>query len=452
SAAALADDLRRYLAGRPIQARRLNFAQRGVRWCRRNPVVAGLMTAVVGLLAAAVVILTTSNTRIRREAMAKDVALATAQEAVDQMLLRVANDKLTELPMSHPLREALLQDALDFYNGFLAKADADPRVRENAATILQSLGCLQRELGSYDEACQSYERSVRLLRTIVDEDPQPPNLREKLAAAQEGLAYSWQLNPASLSEQKAAARYRQALETYRELQRDWPDRRQPMNLCLRRSADLAFRRGDRKEAEQLWRESIESGEAYLADHPENCDARSNLCWAYADLADTILLPSPERIAEGEPLLQQGLKHASIILAANPKSGQAREVAAFLHCRLGQFYSRTGVADAVVDHCRQAVTAVDALCSEVPWNHSYWLNAIYIHDDVMRSLQTAGRANDSRSLVHSMHRWLEQVAPRVPDEPAPQADLARCREQLAHLLEMTRDTAKPVESSAGSSSP
>jgi hypothetical protein len=221
---------------------------------------------------------------------------------------------------------------------------------------------------------------------------------------------------------------------------------------LRRSADLAFRRGDRKEAEQLWRESIETGEAYLTQHPENGDARSNLCWAYADLADTILLPSPERIAKAEPLLQQGLKHSSFILAANPKSGQAREVAAFLHCRLGQYYSRTGDGDAVADHCRQAVTAVEALCSEVPWNHSYWLNAIYIHDDVMRSLQAAGRANDSRSLVDSMHRWLEQVVPRVPDELAPQADLARCREQLVRLHQMTSEVAEPVAPPTGSSSP
>jgi serine/threonine protein kinase/WD40 repeat protein len=50
TAEALADDLRRFLADRPIQARRSTWAEQGWRWCRRNPVVAGLMAAVASLL------------------------------------------------------------------------------------------------------------------------------------------------------------------------------------------------------------------------------------------------------------------------------------------------------------------------------------------------------------------------------------------------------------------
>src|SRR5262249_26196996 len=43
----LADDLRRWLEGEPIRARRLAPLERAGRWCRRNPLVAGLVTAVV---------------------------------------------------------------------------------------------------------------------------------------------------------------------------------------------------------------------------------------------------------------------------------------------------------------------------------------------------------------------------------------------------------------------
>src|SRR5262249_9558439 len=46
SAADLADDLRRYREGRPIRARPVGPVGRGWRWCRRNPAVAGLLTAV----------------------------------------------------------------------------------------------------------------------------------------------------------------------------------------------------------------------------------------------------------------------------------------------------------------------------------------------------------------------------------------------------------------------
>jgi len=76
SAAALADDLQRFLADRPIRARRITWAGHTWRWCRRNPVVAGLLSTVAALLVVTSIVLAISNARISRaldqEVKAKD--------------------------------------------------------------------------------------------------------------------------------------------------------------------------------------------------------------------------------------------------------------------------------------------------------------------------------------------------------------------------------------------
>jgi WD40 repeat protein/tRNA A-37 threonylcarbamoyl transferase component Bud32 len=65
SAGALAEDLRRFVAGKPIQARPVGHTERVWRWCRRNPVVAWLTFSIAFLVTAAAIVLLNATLRLR---------------------------------------------------------------------------------------------------------------------------------------------------------------------------------------------------------------------------------------------------------------------------------------------------------------------------------------------------------------------------------------------------
>jgi WD40 repeat protein len=67
SAEALAEDLERWLAGEPIQARSIGLASRLWRWCRRNRLVAGLCGLAALLLVSVIIILLVSVYWIAQE-------------------------------------------------------------------------------------------------------------------------------------------------------------------------------------------------------------------------------------------------------------------------------------------------------------------------------------------------------------------------------------------------
>ena len=60
-----AEDLRRWLAGEPITVRRVSYAERLVRWCQRNRVLASLVATAALLLVAVAVVSTVSAVRLK---------------------------------------------------------------------------------------------------------------------------------------------------------------------------------------------------------------------------------------------------------------------------------------------------------------------------------------------------------------------------------------------------
>jgi serine/threonine-protein kinase len=223
SAEELGADLQRFIDDEPILARPLSLPERGWRWCRHNPLVAGLTAALLLLLlsltVASVVAAGYYDRLAKREArsaqderdarLAADQARSQADEAhqravanlqeaerqrkraeanflkaraaVDDYLTRVSESQLIKVPGLQPLRQELLQSALRFYQEFLQEHGADPGLRAELAAAHLRVARINAELGRQADARVAFDLAIAEYRGALARQPGDRDLKAGLA-------------------------------------------------------------------------------------------------------------------------------------------------------------------------------------------------------------------------------------------------------------------------------
>jgi serine/threonine protein kinase/Flp pilus assembly protein TadD len=158
TAAEMAEDLRRFLADRPVRARRASALERLWRWCRRNPVVAGLLAALVLVCAGGFAGVTWKW----REAELAREREGRARREADERAAHIRRD-LERLQAAYSFLESA---DLDAHRGRWAAAEAfytrAVQARPDVASPWNERGVFYTRLGLWDLAAADFAESFRI--------------------------------------------------------------------------------------------------------------------------------------------------------------------------------------------------------------------------------------------------------------------------------------------------
>ena len=187
------EDLRRYLEGRPVGARRDTLAYRGAKFVRRNKwgVAAAALIAVV-LLGG--VIGVAWQARIARAQRAEAVAQRIKAEKRFNEVRKLANavlfefnDGLVKLPGSMPLQELALKRALEYLDSLAQDVGDDAALQSELATAYEKVGSVLGNqafnLGQMAEGLKHYRKAHALREAVVAKDPGNQKARQDLASS-----------------------------------------------------------------------------------------------------------------------------------------------------------------------------------------------------------------------------------------------------------------------------
>ncbi|HUE73700.1 MAG TPA: protein kinase, partial [Pirellulaceae bacterium] len=483
TASGLAADVQRYLSDEPVQACPPSAGYRFRKFARRNKVALGGASAVAAALLLGIfgtswqayratqqrdravaaeelaekrleaevearrdaeserqkAVLTREETETQRQIAEAQRQLAEAnlqkaREAVDQMLTRVAEERLRDIPQMEPVRRALLEDALKFYQGFLRQSSTDPGMRRETAYAYHRVGFIQNHLGQPTEAKDTYQEAISLLQKLVAEFPSDVDYRTALADSYGelgGVLTYYLANP-----EEAEKALRESLSIRVQLAAQHPgvdahrsgvaDAQIPLAIALSNA-----RLGSRlSEAEELLRQALAVREKLAAEYPSQYG--DSPAWVLAELGRVVAWAG--RPQEAETLLREALAICEKYMAEDPTAHCRCKGVADMRLRLGEHLLKTGQPHKTEEMLRQALllhTQVASKFPSVPRNRAD-LGGTYLH--LGHALAASDRAAEAEQAYRQALEILERVLLEAPRTLTWRTRLVQSQDSLVQLLQ------------------
>jgi serine/threonine-protein kinase len=199
---ALSDEIERWMADEPVLARPETRAERLSRWMRRHrtwtQAGAAALAAVTAVSLAAALVVDRARRQESKARQAEAIARSDAStqrdqaEANFQLARRAVEDYLTRVSEStllraqdrqdlRELRKQLLEDALRYYQKFIAQRGDDPKERAALADAYSRVAFITDEIGSQAEALEAGKHALAIAEQLKREDPRSSDARIRLA-------------------------------------------------------------------------------------------------------------------------------------------------------------------------------------------------------------------------------------------------------------------------------
>jgi serine/threonine-protein kinase len=468
SAAALADDLERYLAGETILARPIGRVERLGRWCRRN-----VALAVAGSLAAVALVAVAGDSCLLAlaEAQKADLqahaaadlreALARTQEHAVEAQQRAAeaekergraeasfrqahqavnhclhvSEELAKLPGAQSVRKNLLATALEYYLTFLKEHGDDPTLRAELADTYVSVGEITSATGSKTRALDAFRRALDLFQELARSQPRDPHWQSELVHTLNDIG----VVQGAIS-QPAAAResLRQALAITERLIHDYPQDRSYLHSLARLHENLANHdraAGDYERALEHAAQAQTLFEQLLCVKPDSSAAQGNLALSINNQG--ALYAQLDRLDEACRCFETALSIREKLGAETPRNGP-HQLGLAASCRdLGLAYQHLGRSDEAERFLERARDLRAVLARENPGLTLY-------QSDLAASLNDLGNVRRSRNQLREAldcHQQalaiLRQLATLDPNVSSVRSDLALTHYNCGLVLSANR---------------
>jgi tetratricopeptide (TPR) repeat protein len=402
SADEMGEDLQRFVNDEPIKARRVGQVERFTRWCRHHPAVAGLLAAVLVLMAAGTAVSSwqaVAATRARDDLAAKNAELAaeqakvqarfdTAVKAIETFHTGVSEDALLKNPEFKELRTKLLKQAAGFYGELerLLAGQTDATSRRALAAGYFQLAELTAKIGDPREAVGVHRKALAIRRELAAEPGADLETRLDVARSLEQMTrVMFYLNDYA-GALKASEEMREVAEQIEALDPSDAVRFVRAKSLIRVGAAYTVT-GKQAEEPEVTRKALTILQTLVDGNPANIEYQKELAGAHDNIGITFM--EQGRPAEALEPFRQALAIRRKLAVANPTNIEFQQKLGWSHVGIAWALLNTGRPVEAREEYREALAIARKLVDAQPAVSEFQIDLARGHSDVAVTLLTAG---------------------------------------------------------------